>query len=441
MAGPGTAAATIDQTKLDRLTAIAKGGKEGLAQYDAAQASLAQERATMAKGLTAEAQSAGFHGPTVAGAPIALAGQVNAGLSPFDAALAADKASFGRNIAQGGIANLRYLDMAKAAIAPALAAKAAGGGGGGRGGSGGTGNLGNLTDTQLRQALISAAASARSQQIAAIHEAETRAARGADQSGYINLSGPQFANEVNQIQWSRNSSAPPAPPPSPRVRSGLANLGAAQPPAQLPLVTATANAAQAKVDQYQKLLAQRVAQQQSTERAPIIPLATQIGQQAGVDPLLLSSLLGPSQEAAYQRAIAATLPKTAKTAAAKPGPVPYEQAAQLAGLRAADIPKILGLNYDTGRVDSKGNRVKGNLVTDVVDTARDMANRGFDLTSYTQYLESHLATDVVKKYRDVIDFGIAVGSGFFPQTTAPAAPVNPYQAYYEQRYPLVSSGQ
>lgn len=447
----GTAAQQIDQQKFDRLKSVAEGGKEGLAQYDAAQASVAAERAHMASGLASEARTAGYHGPAIAGAPVGTLHPLDAGLSPFNAALSADKASFSRNIVQGGIANLRYLDQAKAAIGPTLAAARKGGGGGGGGGKG-SGNPGNLTDTQLRQALLSAASEARKAQIAAIHESETRAARGANQAGYIDVSGPQYASEVNRIKWS-NSAPAPTLPPSPRQRSGLANIAAAAPvSAPVPLVTAAANAAQAKVGQYQKLLAQRVAAQRSTETAPIVPLATQIGTQAGIDPLLLSGLLGPSQEATYQRALAAQLPKTTKPVTPKSMPIPVAKAASTAGLNSDEASKALGVTYlrpgytgnskdgytsDTGS-KAHGKDAVGNLVQDITSRARTAAGQGFDFNAFIASLDSYLPASVVKAAPAAVKLAAAIAQGYFVTAPQPVAPVNPYQAYYERQFPPVT---
>lgn len=444
----GTAANTIDQEKFDRLKAIAQGGKEGLAQYDASQKSLYNERATMAAGLADESKSAGFHGATKRGAPVALTHQLEAGISPFAQALAADKASFTRNVAQGGIANMRYLDQAKAAIAPTLAAARSGGGGGG--GGKGTGNPGNLTDTQLKNALIAEAAKARSSQIESIHASAEAAAAAFTAGKKAQAPGPlpaYFSGGPSQVPTPGGIHVAPTPGSQVPTPGGQHTPGGDFAETQRRAAAAYAAALHARdvsatnnrrVETLRELIPQRAREQQQLSSAPIVPFARQLGQQAGLDPLFLESILTPEVERTYQNALKATLPKVEAQADVKPGPVAFTTAAHRLGLSPEETRRALGLKYDRG-VDDKGKaNAPGFLAQDIIDNASEAAKRGYDYESFIALLDNdpYLAA-AIKRNPKAAKLGGAIAAGFWPeQQQAPAT--NIYQQYYDRQYPPVS---
>lgn len=422
-----TTGAQIDQLKLERLQATAQGGAAGRAQYDAAQSSVAQEKAAQAAGLASDARSAGYAGPSLGGAPVALGGQLNSYVDPYSTAISGAKTAFGQDLAQGAIASLRYMDAVKAAEAPSLAAK---GSGGGSGGGGGGSSVGKLTDTQLRNALIAAAARARSDQVGAINQSEAKAAGAYGQAINRSSVDPGITAAAGLFGVTPGQGAPAPAGGGFGAVAAKAGQGVSSGPSFADELASKAAAVKA-------LYEQRVARQQRVETSPIVPLATQIGTQSGVDPLKLSEILGPSQEATYQRALAATLPKLTTPKLPKAEPVPFEQAAQQLGISADAGRKALGVKYSYPQPN--GKVYTGSIVNDVIAAARTAFEHGYDETSFATLLDQNAPrlARALKLNPDAANFAGAVIQGFWP-APPPAAVTNPYQRYYEQQYPPVA---
>lgn len=434
---------TVDQQKLDRLTAAAQGGQQGLNEFDASQKSVAGERASMAAGLASDAKSAGYVGPALGGAPSVLSGQLNAGLNPYQTALTNDRAEFGQNLRAGLQANTTYLDAVKAAEAPSLAARGgSGGGGGGRSGSSGK----PLTDTELTKVLLQAAAQQQAAHVGQINQSEQAAASG---------------EKVAATNLANNPTGPALPagarldlPSTVQTAGNGPQLGNGPSEANPQLAQAlAARAASISSSRFQSkkaeqaaasILQTRVARQQRVEGESILPIAQSLAQQASAqsgDPTIAqraSYLLTPSVEETYRNALKSSLPKVS-TSTPSAGPTPFPDAARSAGISAGDIPKALGENYHYK--DSKGQIVQGTgIVNDLIAAAKRAASSGYDKTSFLELLQQNAPylTAALNNRPNIARFADAVIDGFWPQ--APQVATNPYVAYYNQQFPPVPVG-
>lgn len=448
---------TVDQQKLDRLTAAAQGGQQGLNEYDASQQSVAGERATMAAGLASDAKSAGYSGPALGGAPSVLSGQLNAGVNPYQTALANDRADFTQNLHAGLQANSTYLDAVKAAEAPALAAARSGSGGSGGGRSGGSAKP--LTDTELTKVLLQAAAQQQAQHVSQINQSEQTAASGEKTAAAdvaYQPTGPAFlpGEKLDLPSQRIATQGPPSPAqpagPSttnPQLTSALAARAASIASSRFQSKKAEQAAA--------SILQTRVARQQRVEGESILPIAQSLAQQASAqsgDPTIAqraSYLLTPSVEETYRNAISAGLPKLS-TAASKPAPVDTAVAAKALGLSGGALSSALGQTYvrsgykpdgaggylsDIGKA-ARANAATGNLVNDIVASARIAASRGFDYQSWLDQ-GANIPDSVVQKFPAAAQLGAHIAEGYFPSTAAPVQ-TNPYVRYYDRLYPPVS---
>lgn len=485
--GPATPAASrnVDALKLARLQAAARAGSEGVAQFDAAQNSVGQQRAAQAAGLAADARSAGYAGPTVGGAPSVLSGALHAGLSPYEQALASGKANFTQDIAQGLAASEAYLKEAQAA--PPVRSGSGGGGGGG-------GSSKPISNTALLADLKGVAAQLRAQQLAAINLTGQKTEAAADTTA-IQQGG--LANRLAEYKRFEDPRTVPALPRPINTRGRPGTPGAPARPTPIDAAPSS-NPITPQIDasnrRYMgfKDLAERVLPQQfqkayfttpSQEIAGSPEIMAQLAAAGLAD--RVPQVLTPSVDKTWLTATQGLLPKAAAVAAkpaGKPLPVPYTDAAKAAGIPPQGVSTLLGTVYlkggyapaknDKGQfIDSNGQVTKtpsyyvnstgtkvsprgatGNLVDDIMSAASEKAKAGYDPASFIAWLTADpnfgqfVPADNVPLARYTqpqlaLALALSASRGFFsPSPAVPGIAAHPIPPSVGYQIPDVRSG-